>query len=82
MDKKSKKILIFSLRFINQLLKSTFLVRNGACRFTPTCSHYAAEAIEKLPLYQAVPLIILRILKCNPLFRGGYDPIKIQTEKR
>lgn len=46
-----------------------------SCRFSPTCSIYAIEAIKKHNLAKAFKLIILRILKCNPFFKGGYDPI-------
>jgi putative membrane protein insertion efficiency factor len=49
------------------------------CRHYPSCSNYAIEAVEKLPLYKALPKIIIRVLKCNPLFKGGYDPV--QKEK-
>ena len=46
------------------------------CRFYPTCSQYAKDAIEKKGVVRATPLIIWRILKCNPFHPGGYDPVK------
>lgn len=46
------------------------------CRFYPTCSHYAVEAIEKKGVLVAIPLIIWRVLKCNPFHPGGYDPVE------
>jgi len=46
-----------------------------SCRFHPTCSNYAAEAIKKKSLFVAAYLIVVRLAKCNPLFKGGEDPV-------
>lgn len=45
------------------------------CRFTPTCSAYALEAFKKRGFFVGLILSIGRILRCNPLFKGGYDPV-------
>ncbi|MEG1990891.1 MAG: membrane protein insertion efficiency factor YidD, partial [Christensenella sp.] len=45
------------------------------CRFTPTCSQYAVEAVTKYGALKGTFLAIKRILRCNPLFKGGYDPV-------
>jgi len=45
------------------------------CRFTPTCSAYAIEAIQKYGPFKGSYLAIKRILKCNPFHEGGYDPV-------
>ncbi|HHU77768.1 MAG: membrane protein insertion efficiency factor YidD [Caldicoprobacterales bacterium] len=47
-----------------------------SCRFYPTCSHYSMQAIEKYGSVKGLILSIKRILKCNPLHPGGYDPLK------
>ena len=46
-----------------------------ACRYTPTCSEYAVEAIEKHGLVTGTFLAARRLISCNPFARGGYDPV-------
>ncbi len=45
------------------------------CRFVPTCSEYALEAIEKYGALKGGALALWRVLRCNPFGRGGYDPV-------
>ena len=45
------------------------------CRFTPTCSAYAIEALERHGAVIGLLLAVWRILRCNPLCKGGYDPV-------
>ena len=45
------------------------------CRFAPTCSHYAKEAVEKKGVIRGSFQSLLRLLRCNPFFPGGYDPV-------
>jgi len=45
------------------------------CRFQPTCSHYAVEAIKKHGLARGSWLAAKRITRCNPFSEGGYDPV-------
>lgn len=45
------------------------------CRYVPTCSEYAREALEKYGFVKGVYLAARRILRCNPFSKGGYDPV-------
>ena len=47
-----------------------------ACRYTPTCSEYAIEAIERRGMIVGSLLATKRVLSCNPFSRGGYDPVR------
>lgn len=49
---------------------------NGFCRFTPTCSQYGIEAIEKYGVIKGGIKTCWRILRCNPFNKGGHDPVK------
>ncbi len=46
-----------------------------ACRFTPSCSDYAVEAITKYGAFKGFYLAVWRVLRCNPFCKGGYDPV-------
>jgi putative membrane protein insertion efficiency factor len=56
-----------------QLVHPAFF--NGSCRFYPTCSHYAFEAIETHGAVKGSLLAANRILRCQPLCKGGFDPV-------
>jgi len=67
-----KKIAIWGLTFYHQLI-SPFLP--PSCRYTPTCSQYAIEAIQRHGLLHGGILAIRRVLRCHPFHPGGYDPV-------
>ena len=50
------------------------------CRFTPTCSEYALEAVEEWGVLIGLFLATRRVLRCNPFCRGGYDPVPKRRE--
>lgn len=64
-----------------QVAVSPWLGRN--CRFEPTCSHYAIDALRTQGLARGTLLGFLRVCKCHPWHKGGYDPVpspKIKTD--
>jgi len=68
-----KKILIGLIRFYRKYISP---LKAPSCKFYPTCSQYAIDAIEKKGLFLGLILAVWRILRCNPFSRGGYDPVK------
>ena len=68
-----RSITIAALKFYRNYL-SIFNLR--CCRFYPSCSEYAIEAIEKHGVFTGGAKGLWRILRCNPFSRGGYDPVK------
>ncbi|MDD4052539.1 MAG: membrane protein insertion efficiency factor YidD [candidate division Zixibacteria bacterium] len=69
------KILLGLIRFY-RLVISPFLAWFIACRHYPTCSQYGLEAVSRYGAMRGGWMTIKRILRCNPLFPGGYDPVK------
>ena len=67
-----KKLLLLLIKFYQKAL-SPYLGRN--CKYTPTCSAYAYQAISKYGALKGTGLAIWRILRCNPFSKGGYDPV-------
>jgi putative membrane protein insertion efficiency factor len=51
------------------------LKRTPSCIYLPTCSQYALDAVKTRGIVVGVGLAIWRVLRCNPLFRGGFDPV-------
>jgi putative membrane protein insertion efficiency factor len=68
------KFLFLNFLKLYKALLSPFLP--SACRFTPTCSEYAMEAVEKYGAFHGTWLGVKRILRCQPFCKGGYDPVK------
>lgn len=62
------------LALINFYRRYISPLKRPCCRFTPTCSAYAYEAIKVHGAFVGTILMTYRILRCNPFCRGGYDP--------
>ena len=67
-----KKILIKLIKLYRKHSANTL----PRCRYFPTCSQYALDAIEKYGAIKGSLLAAYRILRCNPFSKGGYDPVK------
>ncbi len=67
-----KRFFILCIRLYQ---KSKNPLTNGSCRFTPTCSQYALQAIERHGAFFGGILAVWRLLRCNPFAKGGYDPV-------
>jgi len=66
------KTLIIFIRFYQIVISPLF---PDSCRFYPTCSSYAIQAIKKYGVLKGILKSIYRILRCNPFSSGGYDPV-------
>lgn len=67
-----KHMLLWLIRFYR---KNISPMHPACCRFIPTCSQYALEAVEKYGALKGGYLALRRILRCHPLCKGGYDPV-------
>ncbi len=68
-----KPFLIFAIRFYRACLAPLL---GPCCRFTPSCSVYAEEAVRKKGVISGVRLALWRLCKCHPFHSGGFDPVQ------
>lgn len=69
----AKKALIAIVRFYQHHISAH--KGYSSCKYYPTCSQYAIEAIQKHGALKGTGLALYRILRCNPFSKGGYDPV-------
>jgi len=67
-----KKMAIMFIKFYRSFISP---LKPPTCRFMPTCSEYALQAIEKYGIIRGGSMAIRRILRCHPFHPGGYDPV-------
>jgi hypothetical protein len=70
-----RRIAILPIRAY-QLLLSPMVGQR--CKYYPTCSEYAAQAVQRYGILRGLVLAIWRLLRCNPWSRGGFDPVEEQ----
>lgn len=63
------------IKLIRSYQKNISFRWGSNCRYLPTCSNYMIEALEQWGVLRGLALGIWRILRCNPLGKGGYDPV-------
>jgi putative membrane protein insertion efficiency factor len=64
--------LVFAVQLYRNMISP---LRPPSCRFTPTCSQYAVDALQEYGLFRGTWLAAVRLAKCGPWHRGGWDPI-------
>lgn len=67
-----KRIMLRLIRFYQRQISPN---KRSCCRFVPTCSHYAYTAVERFGAARGGWMAVKRIARCNPLCKGGYDPV-------
>jgi len=73
-----KTLLIWLIKGYRALISPLF---PPVCRFQPTCSSYALEAVNRFGAWRGTWLAVRRILRCHPFHPGGYDPVPQKEEK-
>ena len=71
-----KKVFLFLIKKYKKYISPIFEYKGIHCKYYPTCSEYAKQAIEKYGSLKGLFLSVRRFLKCNPFSKGGYDPVK------
>ena len=71
-----KVVVLAPLRFYRRFISPTLAPR---CKYHPSCSAYAVQAIERYGILRGLVLATWRVLRCNPFSHGGYDPPEAQT---
>lgn len=71
-----KKFFLWLINKYKEYISPIFEYFGVHCKYYPTCSEYAKQAINKYGLIKGTALSIKRFFKCNPFSKGGYDPVK------
>ncbi len=69
------------IRFIRFYQKNISANTTPKCKYYPTCSNYAVEALQTHGFFKGTLLAIWRVLRCNPFSKGGYDPVPEKKNK-
>jgi putative membrane protein insertion efficiency factor len=74
-----KQAMQFALRLYKRLISPML---PHSCRFVPTCSEYAMEAVERHGALRGSLLAVARLLRCHPFARSGYDPVPLSVDAK
>ena len=72
----AQRVALAPIRLYQRVISPAFPRR---CKYHPTCSVYAVQAIRSYGILRGAVLATWRLLRCNPFSRGGYDPVSAQT---
>ena len=75
---RARQLLLAPVRWYQRYLSP--LKSHPSCRYLPTCSQYAIEAVESQGLIVGSAKALWRLLRCNPFFAGGYDPVSVPAK--
>jgi len=75
-----KGLLTRLIRFYRK--KISPLKKAPSCRFYPTCSRYALDALKEWGVFTGTGMAAWRVLRCNPFGRGGFDPVPLNPKRR
>jgi putative membrane protein insertion efficiency factor len=70
-----RRLLLLPIRAYQRVISPALPRR---CKYEPTCSAYAAQAIEEFGILRGLVLAVWRLLRCNPFSHGGFDPVSAQ----
>lgn len=70
------RLLLAALRGYQARLSPLFAALGSGCRFAPSCSQYAIDAVSARGMLRGLALTVWRLLRCNPFSGGGYDPVR------
>ncbi len=71
----ARRVVLAPIRVYQQLISPALPRR---CKYEPTCSRYAVQAITRYGILRGVVLAAWRVVRCNPFSHGGYDPVEAQ----
>jgi putative membrane protein insertion efficiency factor len=72
MNQMAKTFVLFPLRAYKWAVSPLF---PPACRYVPTCCDYAIEAVDRYGMFRGSGMAMMRVLRCHPFVKGGYDPV-------
>lgn len=76
MTRLARVVVLAPVVFYRRVISPTLPRR---CKYEPTCSHYAAQAVREYGILRGLVLAAWRLLRCNPWSHGGYDPVEAQS---